>query len=129
MAARVCAPGSGLARDLDGHEEFGCGRTGIHATQRGHIRVVATVPDAHMPVADLARAHDQAAQALERAREGDERVVSFDAISRQGVLAFLARTDAREVARSTLEPLIAADESNGSALVLSLRTWLEHNGT
>lgn len=79
--------------------------------------------------ADLARAHDQAGQALDRAREGDERVVSFDTISRQGVLAFLARTDAREVARTTLEPLIAADDANGSALVLSLRTWLEHNGT
>ncbi len=79
--------------------------------------------------ADLARAHDQAGQALERAREGDERIVSFDTISRQGVLAFLARTDAREVARTTLEPLIAADEANGSSLVLSLRTWLEHNGT
>jgi purine catabolism regulator len=79
--------------------------------------------------ADLARAHDQAGQALERAREGDERIVSFDTISRQGVLAFLARTDAREVARTTLEPLIAADETTGSALVLSLRTWLEHNGT
>ncbi|NEN07741.1 PucR family transcriptional regulator [Diaminobutyricibacter tongyongensis] len=79
--------------------------------------------------ADLARAHDQATQALDRAREGDEGVVSFDTISRQGVLAFLARTDAREVARTTLAPLITADEANGSVLVLSLRTWLEHNGT
>lgn len=77
----------------------------------------------------LARAHDQAVQSLERAREGDDLIVSFDTISRQGVLAFLARTDAREVARSTLEPLVAADARNGSELVRSLRIWLEHNGT
>ncbi len=78
---------------------------------------------------DLARAHDQAVQSIERAREGDDLIVSFDTISRQGVLAFLARTDAREVARSTLEPLVTADTRNGSELVRSLRVWLEHNGT
>ncbi len=78
---------------------------------------------------ELARARAQATQSLERAREGDERIVTFDTISRQGVLAFLARTDAREVARTTLAPLIAADEANGTMLVTSVRTWLDHNGT
>jgi DNA-binding PucR family transcriptional regulator len=55
-------------------------------------------------------------------------VTWFDDISRQGVLAFLARTDARAVARATLEPLIDYDRENGTALLETTRTWLEHGG-
>ena len=77
---------------------------------------------------DLPRALAQAEQAHERSKEGDERVVEFEEISRQGVLAFLARTDAREVGRATLLPLITHDELNGSDLLTTVQVWLEHNG-
>ncbi|MFE5672919.1 PucR family transcriptional regulator [Agromyces sp. NPDC056523] len=79
-------------------------------------------------VADLARLHEQATRALERSRETGTGVTWFDDISRQGVLAFLARTDARAVARATLEPLIEYDHANGTALLETTRTWLEHGG-
>ncbi|WP_203230958.1 PucR family transcriptional regulator, partial [Agromyces humi] len=75
-----------------------------------------------------AMAHEQALRALERARETGSGVVAFDEISRQGVLAFLARTDARAVAFATLAPLTAHDEANGTALVATMRAWLEHGG-
>jgi purine catabolism regulator len=44
------------------------------------------------------------------------------------VLAFLARTDAREVGRATLAPLVEHDAREGTALLRSVRVWLEHNG-
>ncbi len=77
---------------------------------------------------DLPRALAQAEQAHERSKEGDGRVVEFDEISRQGVLAFLARTNAREVGRATLLPLIHYDDLNGTELLNTVQVWLEHNG-
>ncbi|WP_243695284.1 PucR family transcriptional regulator [Agromyces protaetiae] len=78
----------------------------------------------------IAAAHEQALRALERAREqvAPDRgaLVAFDEISRQGVLAFLARTDARAVAQATLAPLVEHDETSGSSLVETVRVWLEH---
>ncbi|MRG59541.1 PucR family transcriptional regulator [Agromyces sp. CFH 90414] len=76
----------------------------------------------------VASAHEQALRAVERAREQGSVVVAFEEISRQGVLAFLARTDARAVARATLAPLADHDAANGTALVETVRTWLEHGG-
>ena len=76
----------------------------------------------------VAVAHEQALRALERARETGTGVVAFDEISRQGVLAFLARTDARAIALATLAPLTAHDAAHGTALVETTRTWLEHGG-
>ncbi|MGI9824211.1 PucR family transcriptional regulator ligand-binding domain-containing protein [Agromyces sp. Marseille-Q5079] len=88
----------------------------------------------------LALAHEQALRSLDRAREAGtrgsggadaprtHRVVAFDEISRQGVLAFLARTDARAVAIATLAPLVEHDAASGTALVETVRTWLEHGG-
>ncbi|GAA1825680.1 PucR family transcriptional regulator [Agromyces salentinus] len=94
----------------------------------------------------LALAHEQGLRALERARESGAReagtrgagqggagaarprVVAFDEISRQGVLAFLARTDARAVAIATLAPLVEHDAASGTSLVETVRTWLEHGG-
>ena len=70
---------------------------------------------------------DQATRALERARESGENVVEFAEISQQGVLAFLAHTDAREIAKTTLAKIIAHDTEQGTELLLSLRTWLECN--
>lgn len=79
-------------------------------------------------LAKLADAHEQALRAHERAGEAGAGIAWFDDISRQGVLAFLARTDARAVARATLAPLTEHDAANGTALVLTTRTWLEHGG-
>ena len=76
----------------------------------------------------VALAHEQALRALERARETGTGVVAFDEISRQGVLAFLARTDARAVALATLAPLAEHDAAHGTALLGTTRTWLEHGG-
>ncbi len=73
-------------------------------------------------------AHEQALRALERARETGSGVVAFDEISRQGVLAFLARTDARAVALATLAPLTEHDAAQGTALLATMRAWLEHGG-
>ena len=77
---------------------------------------------------DVALAHEQAMRALERARETGAGVSYFEEISRQGVLAFLARTDARAVALATLAPLTEHDAATGTALVTTTRTWLEHGG-
>jgi purine catabolism regulator len=44
------------------------------------------------------------------------------------VLAFLARTDARAVARATLAPLIEHDAESGTALLETTRAWLAHGG-
>jgi len=79
-------------------------------------------------LAQLADAHEEAVRGYERAREAGSGVAWFDDISRQGVLAFLARTDARAVARATLAPLTEYDRENGSTLVATTRTWLEHGG-
>ncbi|GAA1807567.1 PucR family transcriptional regulator [Agromyces neolithicus] len=76
----------------------------------------------------IALAHEQAMRALERARETGAGVSYFEEISRQGVLAFLARTDARAVALATLAPLTEHDAANGTTLVTTTRTWLEHGG-
>ncbi len=73
-------------------------------------------------------AHEQALRALERARETGSGVVAFDEISRQGVLAFLARTNARAVALATLAPLTEHDAAQGTSLLVTTRAWLEHGG-
>jgi len=77
---------------------------------------------------ELPHALAQARQALERSHEGAPGIVEFDVISRQGVLAFLAGTDASEVGRATLQPLAAYDGAHGTDLVRTLRIWLEQNG-
>ncbi len=76
----------------------------------------------------LPHAAAQARQALERANEGVPGIVEFEVISRQGVLAFLARTDASEVGRASLRPLLDHDAAHGTVLLMTLRVWLEHNG-
>jgi DNA-binding PucR family transcriptional regulator len=77
---------------------------------------------------ELPHALVQARQALERSHEGEPGIVEFDVISRQGVLAFLARTDASEVGRATLQPLTTHDALHATELVRTLRVWLEQNG-
>ena len=76
----------------------------------------------------LPRALDQAHQALARARESAPGVTDFSIVARQGVLALLARTDAREVGLATLAPVMAHDRAHGSELLATVRAWLVCNG-
>ncbi|TFD60654.1 PucR family transcriptional regulator [Cryobacterium sp. Hh7] len=76
----------------------------------------------------LPRGLDQAQQALARAREGAIGVTGFDVVARQGVLALLARTDAREVGLTTLAPVLAHDQTHGTELLATLHAWLLCNG-
>ena len=50
-------------------------------------------------------------------------------IARGGVLAALATEEARVLARSALEPLVEHDESQGTALVETMRAWLDADGS
>ncbi|KQX05835.1 hypothetical protein ASC59_14750 [Leifsonia sp. Root1293] len=54
-------------------------------------------------------------------------VVDFEAIAASGVLASLGATDAAEIARAALAPLTSHDAENGTALVATLRAWLEND--
>jgi purine catabolism regulator len=106
----------------------------VSPVESENVRDLCAAFEAHAGVSDpgsyaaLSHAMAQAERALERALEGPAGVVEFDAISRQGVLAFLARTDAREVGLATLAPLLAHDAAHGSKLVHTAGVWLENNG-
>ncbi|MDJ0337119.1 PucR family transcriptional regulator [Cryobacterium sp. PH31-O1] len=76
----------------------------------------------------LPRALDQAQQGLARAKEGAPGVTEFGVVARQGVLALLARTDAREVGLATLAPVLAHDRVHGTELLGTVRAWLLCNG-
>lgn len=76
----------------------------------------------------LPRALDQGQQALARARESAPGVTEFSVVARQGVLALLARTDAREVGLATLAPVLAHDRAHNTELLSTLRVWLLCNG-
>lgn len=78
--------------------------------------------------AGLSSAVTQARQARERAAESGAGVVEFQAIAREGVLAFLSRTDARAVSESMLGPIDVHDSANGTQLRGTLRSWLGHDG-
>ncbi|KFF60088.1 hypothetical protein JF66_06825 [Cryobacterium sp. MLB-32] len=75
----------------------------------------------------LPSALGQALRALDRSIEGPPGIVEFEVISRHGVLAFLARTDAQEVGRAMLAPITRHDSLHGTDLLGTLRVWLEHN--
>jgi len=77
--------------------------------------------------ATLPQALSEARRARDRSIEGPSGVVEFETVSRQGVLAFLARTDARDVARAALAPVREYDRLHGSDLLSTLTTWLENN--
>jgi purine catabolism regulator len=97
-------------------------------------------------VAALAREHDlrigvsdalpyeQLAAGLEQARIAQERgagsgLARFGDAARDGILALVDAEAARAVARSRLAPLLERDATTGSALIVTVRTWLEHDGS
>lgn len=74
---------------------------------------------------DLARAHAQAVVAVQRARPGT--VADFADAAAGGVLAALASAEGRTLAEARLAPLRGHDAAQGTALVETVRTWLEHD--
>jgi purine catabolism regulator len=64
------------------------------------------------------------AQTARNRSSADDPLPSFDDVAGAGMLALLQTPDARAVATTTLEPLIAADPS----LPAVLRTWLDADG-
>lgn len=74
---------------------------------------------------DFGCAVSQAIQALKRADENS--VVDFADLIAKGMLAYLAQTDSRDVAKSMLARIVAHDSETGTELLLSLRTWLQYN--
>lgn len=71
-------------------------------------------------------AHAQAVTARDR-RGTPGRVARFDDLAGEGVLAQLAAPDARAVAEAHLAPLRAHDDAHGTALLATVRAWLEND--
>ncbi|MFT3797152.1 PucR family transcriptional regulator ligand-binding domain-containing protein [Microbacterium sp.] len=75
--------------------------------------------------AGFSRAHAQAVTAARRARAGE--VAHFADAAGGGVLAGLDSPDARALADAFLRPLRTYDDAHGTALIATVRTWLEHD--
>ncbi|WOF23307.1 PucR family transcriptional regulator ligand-binding domain-containing protein [Microbacterium betulae] len=73
--------------------------------------------------AGFGRALEQAEQALRRRADAPAGVTGFSELAGEGVLAFVAQAGAGEVARSVLAPLTRYDETHGTALLTTMRTW------
>lgn len=73
----------------------------------------------------VGRAYDQALVAARRAAPGA--VVRFADTAAGGVLSALDTVEARALAQARLAPLHAHDAAQGTALVETVRTWLEHD--
>lgn len=77
------------------------------------------------PYAAFAAAQAQAVTALGRARGAG--VLRFSEVAASGILSALDTDAGRALAAARLAPLRAADEQGGTALVETVRTWLEHD--
>jgi purine catabolism regulator len=77
-----------------------------------------------VPWAEFADAHAQALTAL---RRGSGPVSGFREIAASGVLSALDSDAARSLAAARLAPLREHDSAQGTALVDTVRAWLEHD--
>ncbi len=77
------------------------------------------------PYGGFADAHAQAVTALRRAEPGA--VTAFADLAANGVLSQLDTAEARALARARLSPLREHDDTHGTALLPTVRTWLEHD--
>lgn len=73
----------------------------------------------------FADAHAQAVTALRRGHPGE--VMTFDQVTARGVLGELDTASARALAEAQLAPLREHDRDNGTQLLTTVRTWLEHD--
>ncbi|GAA2009601.1 PucR family transcriptional regulator [Microbacterium ulmi] len=85
------------------------------------IRLGASEPTAYT---GFSAAHGQAATALRRATAG---VLRFGEVAASGVLSALDTDAARALARARLAPLRESDERAGTALVETVRAWLDND--
>jgi purine catabolism regulator len=69
-------------------------------------------------------AHSEARTALHRGGDG---VSTFAEVQATGMLAALDNDDARALAAGMLEPLVRSDAEDGTALVETVRAWLEND--
>ncbi|MDL9981328.1 PucR family transcriptional regulator [Microbacterium sp. ASV49] len=67
-------------------------------------------------------AHAEAVTAL---RRGGDAVTTFAEVQASGMLAILDSVEARALAAGMLEPLIRSDAEDGTALIETVRVWLE----
>ena len=74
--------------------------------------------------AAFAQAHAQATTALHR---GTRAITRFAEVAASGILSALDSDAARSLAGARLAPLRAHDEANGSALIETVRVWLEQD--
>jgi PucR family transcriptional regulator, purine catabolism regulatory protein len=79
-------------------------------------------------LAEIARAHREADQALAIGIHSHQQHIQFADIGASAMLGLLATPQATAFAESLLRPLIDHDASGRGDLVTSLGTWLEHNG-
>ncbi|MBN9186272.1 MAG: helix-turn-helix domain-containing protein, partial [Microbacterium sp.] len=60
-------------------------------------------------------------------RRGTPRVARFAEVAASGVLNALDTEAGRALAHAAIEPLVRQDAAEGSALVETVRAWLEHD--
>lgn len=126
-----------LAEEMRGRLFFGRDASGI---------VVVLSPDDTEALADIAHdlglrvglsdptAYESFADAIAQARSARDRgsgpgLVRFTEHVEGGVLALLGGPDARAAARAQLHSLLSHDTERGTALVDTVRSWLEHDGS
>ncbi|MBN9173231.1 MAG: PucR family transcriptional regulator ligand-binding domain-containing protein [Microbacterium sp.] len=88
---------------------------------RFDVRLGVSLPAAY---GGFARALTEAETAL---RRGTPRVARFAEVAASGVLNALDTEAGRALAHAAIEPLVRQDAAEGSALVETVRAWLEHD--
>jgi PucR family transcriptional regulator, purine catabolism regulatory protein len=79
-----------------------------------------------LPYSDAAAGVAQAKRALARATPGS--LVAFRDVADRGIIGLVDSADSAAIAHSILQPVVAHDATNGTALLESARVWLENNG-
>ncbi|WP_396641962.1 PucR family transcriptional regulator [Microbacterium sp.] len=126
-----------LADELKGRLFFGREASGIvlvlSPDDAGELEGLAADLGLRIGVSDPAL-YDAFAAAAAQARTARDRatvvgVAPFTDLTPGGLLALLTGPDARAAGRAQLEPLLRHDAERRSALVETLRSWLEHDGS
>lgn len=126
-----------LAEEMRGRLFFGRETSGIvlvlSPDDAGTLAGLAADLGLRIGVSDPAP-YDAFASAIAQARTARDRapapgVAPFTDPASGGVLALLGGPDARTAGRSHLAPLLDHDAERGTALIDTVRSWLEHDGS
>lgn len=126
-----------LAEELHGRFFFGRESSGVvlvlSPDDADALAEVATDLGLRIGLSDPTR-YDAFSAAATQARTARDRsagagLTRFADLGSGGVLALLGGPDARAAGRAQLEPLLRHDAERGSALVETVRSWLEHDGS